>query len=101
MDATSAALAVVGKSITVDVGDRLEVPVLSDEVAAGLGDETGVVPVVAGFSGQESSRSINDLRARVPTVLHIFRSVLLNQEAECGLMKQLGSRSRGLHESLA
>ena len=105
MDATSAALAVVGISIIVDVDDRLEMSMLPDEVAAtpedaefntdvaatilevaaaGLEDETDVVPVVAEFNGQESSRSINDLRARVPTVLHILLSALLNQELKCG-----------------
>lgn len=102
MDATSAALAVVGISITVYVDDGLEVPMdempgvlaveyveamaaifedtefnpeadadmaaTEPEVAARLEDEIGIVPVVAGFKGQESSRSINDLRARVPTV---------------------------------
>lgn len=133
MDATSAALAVVGISITVDVDDRLEVPMLSDEVAgvldveyveamaatledaesdadvaatvlevaAALEDETGVVPVVAAFNGQESSRSINDLKARVPTVLRISRSALRNQEPERGLMKHARNRSRRLREYLA
>lgn len=39
MDAMSAALAVVGISVTVDVDDRLEVPMLSDEVAGVLAAE--------------------------------------------------------------
>lgn len=51
-----------------DVETELKVSAAELEVVARLDDETGVVLADAGLNGQESSRSINDLRARVPVV---------------------------------